>query len=81
MSMESVLMQVRMAIASEPFARLESKGHLYADSGHDYGTGEAADGYIRACQSHGWQVPPGFQQIAHGMMPASEDSAAAGAQV
>ncbi|EME46140.1 hypothetical protein DOTSEDRAFT_78519 [Dothistroma septosporum NZE10] len=60
-SMESVLMQIRMAIASEPYARLAQGG------GHgDYGTGEAADGYIRACQTHGWQVPPGFKEMAYG---------------
>ena len=59
-SMESVLMQVRMAIASEPFARLE----LYGRS--DYGVQEAADGYIRACRTHDWQVPPGFKEMAYG---------------
>ena len=65
-SIESVLMQIRMAIASEPFARL--------DMHHpgDYGTGEAADGYVRACQTHGWQVPPGFKEMAYGN-PASTD--------
>ena len=60
-SMESVLMQIRMAIASEPFARLDQ-----ATRG-DYGTGEAADGYIRACQTHGWEVPPGFAEMARGL--------------
>ena len=59
-SIESVLMQIRMAIASEPFARLDMR----ADG--DYGPGEAADGYIRACQTHGWQVPPGFREMAYG---------------
>ncbi|TKA34311.1 hypothetical protein B0A50_00291 [Salinomyces thailandicus] len=60
-SMESVLMQVRLAIASEPFARLDlrSKG--------DYGTGEAAEGYMRACRAHGWVVPEGFAEMAYGM--------------
>ncbi|KAK3073010.1 hypothetical protein LTR53_005783 [Teratosphaeriaceae sp. CCFEE 6253] len=60
-SMESVLMQIRLAIASEPPARLDthSKG--------DYGTGEAAEGYLRACASHGWKVPPGFKDMAYGM--------------
>ena len=61
-SMESVLMQIRMAIASEPFARLD----MHAGKA-DYGTGEAAEGYIRACQTHGWQVPPGFKEMAYGM--------------
>ena len=60
-SMESVLMQIRMAIASEPFARLDMHS-----ANVDYGTGEAADGYVRACQTHGWQVPPGFKEMAYG---------------
>jgi len=60
-SMESVLMQIRMAIASEPFARLDMN-----DLMGNYGTMEAADGYIRACQTHGWQVPPGFKEMAYG---------------
>ena len=59
-SIESVLMQIRMAIASEPFARLDMRG-----SG-DYGTAEAAEGYIRACRTHGWEVPPGFKEMAYG---------------
>lgn len=61
-SMESVLMQVRLAIASEPFARLEPSGR----SG-DYGTMEAADGYLRACQTHGWAIPPGFKEMAYAL--------------
>ncbi|KAI6845828.1 hypothetical protein KC332_g1457 [Hortaea werneckii] len=61
-SMESVLMQVRLAIAlSEPPAKLDVKAH------GDYGTGEAADGYMRACATHGWTVPPGFKEMAYGM--------------
>jgi ubiquitin-conjugating enzyme E2 Q len=60
-TMESVLMQIRMAIASEPYARLDvrNKG--------DYGTGEAADGYMRACATHGWEVPAGFKEMAYSM--------------
>lgn len=64
-SMESVLMQVRLAIASEPFARLDRK------SRGDYGSGEAADGFTRACRAHGWKEPPGFKQIVYGL--AGED--------
>jgi ubiquitin-conjugating enzyme E2 Q len=70
MSMESVLMQVRMAIASEPFARLEGKGQTIPHRSSDYGAAEAAEGYIRACASHGWQVPPGFREVAQGMRSA-----------
>jgi len=28
---------------------------------NDYGIGEAVDAYIRACQAHGWRVPPGLR--------------------
>ena len=59
-TMESVLMCIRMAIASDPPAKLDkhAKG--------DYGIGEAADGYLRACASHGWTVPAGFKEMAYG---------------
>jgi ubiquitin-conjugating enzyme E2 Q len=67
MSMEAVLLQLRMAIASEPFARLEGKIHTSTHRVNDYGTSEAAEGYLRACASHGWQVPPGFKEVADGM--------------
>lgn len=60
-SMESVLLQIRMAIASEPYARLDTRTH------GDYGMAEAAEGYIRACQTHGWEVPPGFKEMAYGI--------------
>lgn len=76
MSMENVLLQVRMAIASEPFARLEGKGKITNDGRNDYAAGEAAEGYIRACQNHGWQVPPGFREVAHGMSSAQASSGA-----
>ena len=66
-TMSAVLMQVRMAIGSEPFARL-------AHSRGDYGAAEAADGYLRACRTHGWKEPPGFQQVAHGMRAASDEA-------
>jgi ubiquitin-conjugating enzyme E2 Q len=61
-SIESVLLQVRMAISSlEPKpARLEGGGRM------DYGVGEAVDAYIRACAVHGWTVPPGFREMALG---------------
>ncbi|KAK5735689.1 hypothetical protein LTR17_008040 [Elasticomyces elasticus] len=60
-SMESVLMQIRLAIASDPPARLDmgAKG--------DYGSAEGADGYIRACATHGWTVPPGFREMAYSL--------------
>ncbi|KAH7383271.1 hypothetical protein BKA66DRAFT_92571 [Pyrenochaeta sp. MPI-SDFR-AT-0127] len=61
-SIESVLLQVRVAISSlEPRpARLQHGGAM------DYGVGEAVDAYIRACAIHGWTVPTGFKEMAYG---------------
>lgn len=61
-SIESVLVQVRMAITSldpKP-ARLENSVRA------DYGVGEAVEAYIRACALHGWSVPAGFRETAYG---------------
>lgn len=62
-SIESVLLQVKMAMSSlEPRpARLESttKGRNV-----DYGAGEAMDAYKRACMMHGWEVPRDFDDLA-----------------
>ena len=61
-TIESVLLQVRMAMSSmdpKP-ARLESTSRA------DYGVGEAMDAYIRACNVHGWTVPESFREIALG---------------
>jgi ubiquitin-conjugating enzyme E2 Q len=64
-SIESVLLQVRMAIMNlEPKpARLES--HSKSNQ-RDYGTSEAMDAYIRACRAHNWEVPKDFQDFASG---------------
>lgn len=55
-SIESVLLQVRMAIMNlEPRpARLENPNNAATSI---YGTGEAIQAYIRACQAHGWTIP------------------------
>ncbi|KAK7182638.1 hypothetical protein DPSP01_011464 [Paraphaeosphaeria sporulosa] len=61
-TIESVLLQVRMAMSSvdpKP-ARLENASRT------DYGVGEAMDAYIRACTAHGWKVPDGFREMALG---------------
>ncbi|ORY03838.1 hypothetical protein BCR34DRAFT_65912 [Clohesyomyces aquaticus] len=61
-SIESVLLQVRMAMSSldpKP-ARLDSHGR------QDYGVGEAVEAYIRSCNVHGWTVPAGFREMAYG---------------
>ncbi|KAE9985100.1 hypothetical protein EG328_007871 [Venturia inaequalis] len=64
-TIESVLLQVRLAMSStDPRpARLENGGM------RDYGVGEAIDAYIRACATHGWQVPSGFREMAMGGLP------------
>ncbi|USW53213.1 Putative ubiquitin-conjugating enzyme E2, poly(ADP-ribose) polymerase, catalytic [Septoria linicola] len=60
LSMESVLMSIRLAITSEPWARLAPGA-----SRIDYTAQGGAEGYIRACASHGWEVPPGFKEMAY----------------
>ncbi|KIN03673.1 hypothetical protein OIDMADRAFT_158409 [Oidiodendron maius Zn] len=71
-SIESVLLQVRMAIMNlEPNpARLESTAKGASSS---YGTGEAVEAYIRACQAHGWEVPKDFRDFA--LVPAAGSNA------
>ncbi|KAI9764418.1 MAG: hypothetical protein M1840_008441 [Geoglossum simile] len=51
-SMESVLLQVRMAMSStDPYpAMLESRLT-------DYQAGEAVQAYVRSCRMHGWEIP------------------------
>ncbi|KAH8594769.1 hypothetical protein B0O99DRAFT_513387 [Bisporella sp. PMI_857] len=63
-SIESVLLQVRLAIMNcEPRpARLMSTGSQQGD----YGNGEAVDAYIRACRTHGWEVPKDFADFRGG---------------
>ncbi|KAI9889493.1 MAG: hypothetical protein M1814_005276 [Vezdaea aestivalis] len=61
-SIESVLMQVRMAISStEPHPARLARGPV-----SDYATGEAVEAYIRSCQVHGWRVPENFRAFARG---------------
>jgi ubiquitin-conjugating enzyme E2 Q len=64
-SIDGVLLQVRMAIMNlEPKpARLESQAKTHQ---RDYGTAEAMEAYIRACRTHGWEVPKDFQDFASG---------------
>ncbi|KAE8149929.1 hypothetical protein BDV25DRAFT_129973 [Aspergillus avenaceus] len=58
-SIESILLQVRMAITSvEPVAaRLDPR------RGGDYSVGEAVAAYQRVCQAHGWTVPTDLMQV------------------
>ncbi|EAQ86621.1 hypothetical protein CHGG_07874 [Chaetomium globosum CBS 148.51] len=77
-SLESVLLQVRMAMATlEPRpARLDRKylPTAAADSArkgkarvNDYGIGEAVDAFVRAANSHGWAIPEGLRVTAMGV--------------
>jgi ubiquitin-conjugating enzyme E2 Q len=61
-SIESVLLQVRMAISSTD----PRPAQLDSYHGGDYGIGEAIDAYLRACQVHGWTPPPNFRETAMG---------------
>ncbi|KAJ6257092.1 Ubiquitin-conjugating enzyme [Drechslerella dactyloides] len=58
-SLESVFLQIRLAMSSlEPYpARLDG------GAGSSYSTHEAKDAFVRACRTHGWQVPPDFNSI------------------
>ncbi|KAF2706345.1 hypothetical protein K504DRAFT_386416 [Pleomassaria siparia CBS 279.74] len=61
-SIESVLLQVRMAMSSlEPRPARLAQGFPT-----DYGVGEAVEAYIRSCAMHGWTVPAGFKEMAYG---------------
>lgn len=72
---ESVLLQIRMAIMSlEPKpARLAivalgggrvGRGAYDGAGSMDYSVGEAVDAFKRACMMHGWTVPEGLNDIA-----------------
>ncbi|OJD12548.1 hypothetical protein AJ78_06875 [Emergomyces pasteurianus Ep9510] len=67
-SIESVLLQVRMAISStEPKpARLAGGQNVKNGTVKDYGVGEAVEAYMRACQMHGWEVPKDFASMTAG---------------
>lgn len=60
---ESVMLQVRLALMNpEPYpARLENPHPSACVAG--YGTGEAIQAYIRACNAHGWKIPEGFRDF------------------
>lgn len=71
-SIESVLLQVRMAIQStDPqAARLESGQNANQGSVREYSVPEAVDAYVRSCRMHGWEVPKDFEQSTrNGWMP------------
>ncbi|KFY14918.1 hypothetical protein V492_02319 [Pseudogymnoascus sp. VKM F-4246] len=51
-SIESVLLQVRMAISSTD----PKPARLAKERRDDYGSGEAIEAYLRACRAHGWEA-------------------------
>lgn len=58
-SIESVLLQVRLALSTtEPRPARLARG-----TRRDYGIGEAVAAFRRACLSHGWQVPSDLELI------------------
>ncbi|PGH13834.1 hypothetical protein AJ79_03402 [Helicocarpus griseus UAMH5409] len=67
-SIESVLLQVRMAISStEPKpARLQPGQSVAKGTVRDYAVAEAVEAYLRACRMHGWEVPKEFASMARG---------------
>ena len=66
-TIESVLLQIRMAISStEPKpARLENAGagRRFGWRGDSYAVSEAIEAYKRACMMHGWSVPADFDKL------------------
>lgn len=73
-SLESVLLQVRMALCScdpKPARLMPVNMKANATGGsrvglNDYGIGEALDAYIRAADKHGWVVPEEVRTTAGG---------------
>jgi ubiquitin-conjugating enzyme E2 Q len=65
-SMESVILQVRMALCAvdDRPARLDRTPRGWKLT--DYGIDEAVDAYLRAAQAHGWAVPSDFRDTAYG---------------
>ncbi|KAK5660918.1 hypothetical protein OQA88_12291 [Cercophora sp. LCS_1] len=63
-SMESVLLQVRLALCSQdpkPARLLDGSGRS------DYGVAEAIDAFVRAATAHGWAVPQDLRETANGV--------------
>jgi ubiquitin-conjugating enzyme E2 Q len=78
-SIESVLLQVRLALCSQdprPARLVKQKPYIdltgpsfrsCGGSAHDYGIGEAIEAYIRAASTHGWRIPDDLRQTANGI--------------
>lgn len=67
-SMESVLLQVRLAMTNlEPRpGRVWDAVQGYSARSGDYGVSEAIEAYQRAVQAHGWKAPANLVTTAHG---------------
>ncbi|KAK0740940.1 hypothetical protein B0T18DRAFT_393660 [Schizothecium vesticola] len=67
-SMESVLVQVRLAMTNlEPRpGRIWDAVQKYGAGSSDYGVGEAIEAYQRAVRAHGWTAPANLVTTAHG---------------
>nr|KMM72834.1 ubiquitin-conjugating enzyme [Coccidioides posadasii RMSCC 3488] len=75
-SIESVLLQVRLALSSmDPRpARLQRGQNVKKGTVNEYGMAEAIDAYVRACRMHGWEVPQDFAQHMGGLAWSSNES-------
>ncbi|KAM0325400.1 hypothetical protein ACHAQA_007386 [Verticillium albo-atrum] len=65
-SIESVLLQVRMALCSldpQP-ARLEQVSRSRFRAAADYNVEEAIEAYKRSARTHGWEIPPDLEDTA-----------------
>ncbi|MCJ1282644.1 hypothetical protein MMC26_001969 [Xylographa opegraphella] len=61
-NIESVLLQIRLAISS-----LDPKpARLEYGPVRDYGVGEAVEAFKRACRAHNWEIPKDFDTIIQG---------------
>ena len=65
LSIDSILLQVRLALSDEERPARLIKGQTGGHSRYaqQYGTGEAMAAYRRACRNHGWLVPEGFDSF------------------
>lgn len=70
-SIESVLLQIRLAMSDPERPAKLPGGRGLLRSGDVYNVGEAIAAYERACRAHGWTVPPAFSAFKQGGYPAS----------
>ncbi|EGD98363.1 hypothetical protein TESG_05742 [Trichophyton tonsurans CBS 112818] len=75
-SIESVLLQIRLAISStDPYpARLVPGQDARTGRVLEYGVAEAVEAYVRACNAHGWQIPADFHRESRASLAAEASS-------